>query len=231
MIGPLPYPPRHIPGFPNHVVTMVLDGPGRRFNVLSRADPTSPARLGPFVDKAKNSILKILQAMASGRREETEALTRALLDKGQTSLATYVLAASLAAKNDQPLQVIALLDKARSLPMSQEDQRWIDGAMVAIAMQLDPKKNPGEVDIGRKAAVRLMRDRLSPQQREELLVATETLGLTDQAQNLRSQILASDRNRPAFPGSASQAYTPPISHLCYLLALATMLSGLLLRRI
>jgi len=206
LIKPLSYPLRNIPDLPDHVVKMVLDGPRYRPSVFSRASKINPAKLGGYLDKAQNPVLKILIAMVSGRHKDAEKMTRELLDKDQTSLAAYMIAASLAAKNDKPLEVIGLLDKARSLSVSPLYMKLIDGAIVASAMGLDPQKFPNEISIGEKAIVRLMSNRFDAQQREELLVAAEMLGLTEQANNLKSQISALNSNKNAVSGSSRSSY-------------------------
>ena len=206
LIKPLSYPLRNIPDLPDHVVKMVLDGPYYRPSVFSRASKINPAKLGGYLDKVQNPVLKILIAMVSGRHKDAEKMTRDLLDKDQTFLAAYMIAASLAAKNDKPLEVIGLLDKARSLSVSPQYMKLIDGAIVASAMGLDPQKFPDEISIGEKAIVRLMSNRFDAQQREELLVAAETLGLTEQANNLKSQISALNSNKNAVSGPSRLSY-------------------------
>ncbi|MBL7184721.1 MAG: tetratricopeptide repeat protein [Phycisphaerae bacterium] len=156
LIKPLSYPLRNIPDLPDHVVKMVLDGPRYRPSVSSRASKIDPAKLEGYLDKAQNPVLKILIAMVSGRHKDAEKMTGDLLDKDQTSLAAYMLAASLATENDKPLEVIGLLDKARSLSVSPQYMKLIDGAIVASATGLDRQKFPDEISIGKKAVVRLI---------------------------------------------------------------------------
>jgi len=206
LVKPLSYPLRNIPDLPDHVVKMVLDGPGYRPSVSSRARKINPAKLGGYLDKVQNPVLKILIAMVSARHKDAEKMTGDLLDKEQTSLAAYMFAASLAAKNDKPLEVIGLLDKARSLSVSPRYMKLIDGAIVASAMGLDPQKFPDEISIAKKAIVRLMSNRFDAQQREELLVAAETLGFTEQANNLKSQIFALNSNKNAVSGPSRPSY-------------------------
>ena len=208
LIKPLSYPLRNIPDLPDHVVKMVLDGPGPGYilSMFSRTSKINPAKLGGYLDKVQNPVLKILIAMVSARHKDAEKMTRDLLDKDQTSLAAYMFAASLAAKNDKPLEVIGLLDKARSLSVSPQYMKLIDGAIVASAMGLDPQKFPDEISIAKKAFVRLMSNRLDAQHREELLVAAETLGLTEQANNLKSRIFALNSNKNAVSGSSGLSY-------------------------
>lgn len=197
----LSYPPRGIPGFPSHVEDLVLDGPNYSAPAVSRVPRAEPAKLGSYLDKIENPILKILVAITSGRTEDARRLTRALLETDPTSLAAYVLAATQATVDGAPLEVIALLEKARSLPMSTPYRRLLDGALVASAMELDPQKHPDQVDLGRRAALRLMGDSLNPEQREEVLAAAETLGLAEEAQNLRKQMRASTTTPSASSGS------------------------------
>jgi len=206
LIKPLSYPLRNVPDLPEHVVKMVLDGSYYRPSVSSRASKINPTKLGGYLDKAQNPVLKILIAMVSGRHKDAEKMTGDLLDKDQTSLAAYMFAASLAAKNDKPLEVIGLLDKARSLSVSPQYMKLIDGAIVASAMGLDPQKFPDEISIAKKAIVRLMSNRFDAQHREELLVAAETLGLTEQANNLKNRISALNSNKNAVSGSSRSSY-------------------------
>ena len=206
LIKPLSYPLRNIPDLPDHVVKMVLDGPGYRSSMSSRARKINPAKLGGYLDKVQNPVLNILIAMVSGRHKDAEKMTGDLLDKDSTSLAAYMFAASMAAKNAKPLEVIGLLDKARSLSVSPQYMKLIDGAIVASAMGLDPQKFPDEISIAKKAIVRLMSNRLDAQHREALLVAAETLGLTEQANNLKSRISALNSNKNAVSGSSGLSY-------------------------
>ncbi|MBP8304424.1 MAG: tetratricopeptide repeat protein [Phycisphaerae bacterium] len=223
VIRPLLWPPGQLPGIPSHVLRGVahpvtlprLNVRVNRLPVGARVSVTSgstrgplpqtldPARLGPYVDKAKDPTLKVLLAMAAGRRDQAETLAQGLIDRGRASPACCLLAATVAGQRGQSKQAMTLLEKARALPLSQEDQRSVDGAIVAYAMELDPNDAPAEVALGRAAVNRLIRDRLGPVEREELLVAAETLGLTEQAENLRTQILAA-------PVSSRPAYGPPI---------------------
>lgn len=226
VIRPLLWPPGpmgQLPGIPSHVLRGVaypvtLPRLNVRVNRLPtgvRVSMTSgstrgplpqtlePARLGPYVDKAKDPTLKVLLAMAAGRWDQAETLAQGLIDRGQASPACCLLAATVAGQRGQSKQAMALLEKARALPLSQEDQRSVDGAIVAYAMDLDPNDAPAEVALGRAAVNRLIRDRLGPVQREELLVAAETLGLMEQAENLKTQILAA-------PVGSRPAYGPPI---------------------
>lgn len=201
MVWHLAYPPRGIPGFPGHVEDLILDGPNYSAPAVSRVPRAEPAKLGSYLDKIENPILKILIAITSGRTEDARRLTRALLEANPTSLAAHVLAAAQATVDGAPLEVIALLEKARSLPMSTQYRRLLDGALVASAMELDPQKHPDQVDLGRRAALRLMGDSLNPEQREEVLAAAETLGLAEEAQNLRNQMRVSTTTPSASSGS------------------------------
>jgi tetratricopeptide (TPR) repeat protein len=213
LIEPLPYPLRNIPDVPDHVVNMVLRGPtyrpsafSRTTRVFPRASRVNPAKLGGYLGKVQNPVLKIFIAMVSKRDKDAEKMAKDLLSKDQTSLTAYMIAASLATKNDKPLEVIGLLDKARSLSVSPQYMKLIDGAIVASAMDLDPQKFRDEISVGKKAVVRLMSNRFDAQQKEELLVAAETLGLTEQANNLKSQISALNSNKNAVSGSSRSSY-------------------------
>ena len=105
------------------------------------------------------------------------------------------------------LRCLRYLDKARSLSVSPQYMRLIDGAIVASAMGgVDPQKFPDEISIAKKAIVRLMSNRLDAQHREELLVAAEALGLTEQANNLKSRISALNSNKNAVSGPSGLSY-------------------------
>ena len=56
------------------------------------------------------------------------------------------------------------------------------------------------MDIARQAAMRLMSQRLTPWEREELIVAAETLGLTEQAITLKSRFATSGHAHGGFAG-------------------------------
>lgn len=200
MVWHLSYPPQDIPGLPDHVQELILNGPNYYIPVASRVPRVESARLGSYLDQIEDPVLKILVAVTSGRTDNAEKLTRTFLESHPTSLAAYLLAAGQATVNGAPQDVIALLEKARSLPMPGPYRRLLDGALVASAMELDLQQHPAEIDLGRRAVRRLMGDRLDPEQREELLAAAETLGLAEEAENLRNQILASTTARAASPG-------------------------------
>ncbi len=211
MVWHVPYPPRDIPGFPEHVISMVLNGP--RYYAPSRPGRSKakhdPARLGPYLNEVQDPTLKILIAMAAGRNEDVRMLTQKLLRDAPTSPAGYVLAASLAGVEGRYAEAVTHLEKVRSLPLSQQHHKRLDGALLAAALELDPQKHPAEIELGKRAALRLLSHRLNPEQQEELLVATETLGLTEQAANLKKQILASAANPSRAAGAPTSRHIRP----------------------
>jgi len=199
------------PASRDHVEALLLDGPNYYFPVASRMARSEPAKLGVYLDKIDDPVLKILVAITSERPEDARRLTSAFLEANPTSLAAYILAAAQATVDGAPLEVIALLEKARSLPMSTQCRRRLDGALVASAMELDPEEHPDQTDLGKRAVLRLMGDRLDPEQREEILAAAETLGLTEEAANLRNQMRASMPPSSASSGSLRASRTHPFA--------------------
>jgi tetratricopeptide (TPR) repeat protein len=212
MIWHLACPPGMLPDFPDHVVSRVQ---GNSFHFVffgsfSRETTFDSGKLGKYLDQAKDPILRILIALTSGQYTRAESMIKLLLKKDPTCLAAYMLGAGLAADQGKPLEAIALLDRARSLPMSPHYLRLIDGALVASAMELDQATHSQHVDIGKKAAIRLLSQRITPQQREELLVATEALGLTEQSENLKSQIAAANKNMNTLARASGSRYMQPV---------------------
>jgi len=194
LIGHLPCPPPRLPDFPDHVVNVLQGGVDHYRGFFPRENQLDHTKLAKYLDQAQDPVLKILMALASGQHARAETLIKTLLKRDQTCLAAYLTGAGLASIQGKPLEAIALLDRARSLPMSPHYMRLIDGALVASAMELDQSAHGHGVNIGKQAVIRLLSHRIDPSQREELLVATEQLGLTEQTANLKAQIAAANRN-------------------------------------
>ena len=211
MIWHLSYPPRGIPGFPDHVRDAVLEGPGFYYPMRSPGAKVDPTKLGRYLNEIEDPVLNILVAMISGQTEDAKRLTKTFLEAAPTSLAAYILAASQATVDGAPLEVVTLLEKARSLPMSAQYRRLLDGALVASAMELDPQRHPAEIELGKRAVLRLMGDRMEPEQREELMAAAETLGLAEEAENLRNQILTASATRSGVSGGARASDAHPFT--------------------
>lgn len=211
LIGHLSCPPQTLPDFPDHVVKVLQGASDHSAGFFAREDPLDPTRLGKVLDQVQEPILRILMATLSGRHDKAEAVTRALLEQDQTCLAAYLLGGSLAGIQGKAQEVIALLGRARSLPMSPYYAQLIDGALVASALELDQAAHASEVNTGKQAAIRLLSRRINPPHREELLVATEQLGLTEQAANLRAQIVAASQNTNAPGPGNTLAYASPVN--------------------
>jgi tetratricopeptide (TPR) repeat protein len=188
LIVPLSYPPQSLPGFPDMITQLVLRGSDPQYRSSSREVPVDPDTLFQHMDKVTNPILKVLIALSADHQARAQALLDAQLRAESPSLTALVLSASLVAEQEKPKQAMSLLERARYLPMASQQRQTIDAALVAYAMELDPNTDPNHVAIGRQAALRLRRNRLNPDQREDLIDALETLGLADDAAQLARQV-------------------------------------------
>lgn len=205
LITDLPLPPSSLPDFPEAVLRDIANSlkhpawPGRK-------SPLRPTQLGRYVNQVKDPVLKIAVAMAAHRLNEAERMIDHLREEDPTSLVAYLLSASLRAHRDRPTEVIALLDKARSLPMSAHTRTRIDGALVASAMELDPQQHTQARSIGKQSLVRLMTQAKDPWQREELIVAADAFGVTEQAESLRRQVTVPPASTTASVGQYVPSY-------------------------
>jgi bla regulator protein BlaR1 len=203
LITNLPCPPVMLPGFPDAVLRNIEHAlkvpawPGRK-------TPLRPTQLARYLKEVKDPVLKIVLAMAAHRFNEAEGMIDRLRQEDPTSLVAYLLDASLSTQRHRPREVVTLLDKARSLPMSARDRSLIDGALVASAMELDPQQHARERDIGKHALVRLMSRAQDPWQREELIVAADAFGVAEQAESLRRQV----NTPPAASAASSRRHVP-----------------------
>jgi tetratricopeptide (TPR) repeat protein len=148
----------------------------------------NPALLGRSLDMARDPVLKILLAMVSGQKEKAETLMRDLIASDPTAVAGYLLGANLASNRAGFEEAVDLLAKARALSLPQIYLDAIDRSIVGLAVNLEPKSKGA--DICRDAVQRRMTSQLTPEEWSDLLVASERLGLKEQAQNLRQQIAA-----------------------------------------
>ncbi|MCH8194244.1 MAG: hypothetical protein IIA65_09550, partial [Planctomycetes bacterium] len=196
LIKPLPYPPRQLPDFPASVFQLI-DPSQRNPRVSNRERYTPrPNRLRKYIQVAQDLTLKIVMYLAVGDQNDARRRIEVLMSADPPGLTAYVLAASLATHEEKPLEAIALLERARALPMDSKWRQVIDGAVVAAALELDPNANAVHVDAGRKAALRLRRSAMSPGHRTELVEALEGLGQFEEAAVLARQASPSVTARP-----------------------------------
>lgn len=204
IVAPLPTPPLALPDCPDHVTRLITENRPFIYDYGQTVKNKPPlAKLAKYTGKIQHPLLKGLITLTADQLDQTRKIVTELMVTDPTCLSAYLLGASLATQQNNPAEAITLLNQSRSLPMSPSYQSLIDGALVANAMQLDPKTFPLEYQIGQQAATRLMSSPLNVVQKEELLIASESLGLTEQAQNLKQQILATleQANASAFPAS------------------------------
>ncbi|MEE8370040.1 MAG: hypothetical protein V3S00_04640, partial [Dehalococcoidia bacterium] len=123
-------------------------------------------------------------------------------------LATFILAAGIAAERDQPEQVLVLLERARPLVLSKAARRHLDGAMVAHALDLHPERGAEQLTLGQKAALRLRGARLSQTQLAELSAAMDGLELSQEAAMLARRLSPPRPARSGALASASRRASP-----------------------
>lgn len=209
LVERLIFPPRSVPGVPDPVTRLLMQGLDPRYSAGARSIATDPNRLLQHVDQADNDVLRVLILLAAARLSEAEALLTSLLATEDPSLATFMLAAGVAAEREQPEQVLELLERARPLVISKATRRRLDGAMVAYALDLHPDRGAPQVTLGQKAALRLRGGRLSQAQLAELSQAMDGLELSREAALLARRLSPARPSRAgASPSAARRRATP-----------------------
>jgi hypothetical protein len=194
LLVPMSFPPKQLSDFPPHVLASFATGPDN-FSPFGNQQETineeAAKKIAPLLDKIKSPILRILFAHKAEQKDRVDAELKKLLSAKTPVLDAYLLAASLAAEKEQWPEAVQLLQKAQYLPMKQDMRRQVDASIVT-AVQAAKAKGAGDkskdmaelLDAGQKAALRLRRAKLGPQERTELVAAMEELGLKKEAEKL-----------------------------------------------
>ena len=116
-----------------------------------------------------------------------------LFDKSKTNVDAWYLSAVLAVSEQRWDDAATSFETMRSLPMTAETRRQIDGHLVALATQgligeLKNKEHEKVLRSAKSAALRLRRGTLSQDQRVVLVAVFETLELNDEAEKMEGRI-------------------------------------------
>ncbi len=108
----------------------------------------------------------------------------------------YLLAIGVLSKQEKWVDASAWLERARSLPMGAATRKLIDTALVGnatvgIKLDLDSPEYAPVKESAKLAVMRLRRDNLSAEERQEILDAMATLGLTQEAEKMEQDLAAS----------------------------------------
>ena len=193
LLEPMSFPPQELTNFPPNVIGLLMSGENNPCAQIFSSDerPNWDAeKLEPIIRKVSDPTLRILLANHNDMPKIVDSTLSEMLAKKPPQLDAYLLAAGKAAADMQFEKSAELLEKATLLPMKQELRQRIDAAVVATVLAARDGERPQDnlLKIGRDAALRLRRQRLDPQQRQQLLAALETLGLEGEAKKLEKQM-------------------------------------------
>ena len=184
----LQFPPDSLASFPEQVLSITGNPEISNFGAPVNLDGE---RLAPALEKVKSPILKVLLTYhidPEGKR--TGALLKEMLEAKEPSLDAYILAAAhAAAVEGNPEEGVAILQRARYLPMTRTMRTTIDSSMVAWCLEADEPADSVRA-AAREAALRLRRATMDPDQRQRLVAAMEQLGLTEEAEKFEKKIAA-----------------------------------------
>ena len=204
---PLAFPPSELVDFPPEISGLLSarSGDDASTDGSAAAPDWDAKKVEACVRKLKDPTLRVLAAFQHGLDKIVDATIAEMLARKPPSIDAYLLAAAKAQADSHFAKAIALLEKAGRLPLKQEVCRRIDIALVAGVLAAKEADQRGEEILkpGRDAALRLRRQRLDQQQREQL-VGAGNLGLKDEAVKLEKQAAPA----AGVPSFSSYAPTP-----------------------
>lgn len=196
---PFEFPPKELTDFPQDIFIIATGGANNPYYGREMIQSTvwEAKKIEPLLKKIKNPTLRLLLAKRYELPKVVESTLKEMLAKKPPSFDAYLLAASKASTDSKFEESIKLLEKARHLPMKPQMRQRVDAALVAAVLAIKEAIKKGkEVDkdilkAGRDAALRLRRQRLDQQKRDQLLLAFEELGLKKEAEKLEKRMVAS----------------------------------------
>ncbi len=203
------FPPTSLVNFPPMLLQM-LTNDGQRFG-LSMSEPTwQDEDLLKVLPQVKDPILRVLLAASIEEDDLIDSTLAEVLAAETPSLDAYLMAAGRAADKDDVDKALALLDKARYLPMTRAMRRRVDGSIVSLVLSLDemPAEDSDLLELAQGAALRLRHGTIAQQERTQLVSALEELGLTKEAKRLE-QKTASRATSVRNYSSRTTPSTPP----------------------
>jgi len=199
-------------GFPPSAISLGLSS-----EVVQTAGPrvegedAKEGRMGPeelrkAADLVQHPVVKLLLLVRAGDEAAAAKLMEQRLAAPEPDAASHLLAAAWAEKQGDYARAAEVAKKALFLPLSKETRKALDGAFLAWA-ESDRGSEPVQA-AAREAALRMRRDALTPEARQQLAAVMDTLGLTNEAEKLAGQ----DAGAAPSPGSyfpqASRVQTP-----------------------
>ena len=202
------FPPNELWAFPPQVLAQVSrDGGGDLFDPFGGGEEPKwgNKELIEALPKVENLTLRLLLAHKAEQDELVEKAIAELLAAPKPTLDTYLLASGWAAESEKPSEAIALLEKARYLPMPRAVRKKLDSQVVALVLERKEEETAtdDEVKIGQDAALRLRMAVNEPEQRSALVIAMEELGLSKEAERLEQQATPQ-------PSGGGMAYAAPL---------------------
>ena len=208
LIKPIGFPPKELTSFPENVSSLLFPsengGPfGGQFEGMDEEQWLE--KIGPHISKAKNPILRSMLMMRKIQLEGADDLKVAsvdlkkyldgLLAAEKPDADAYLLAAGLAYEVADFEKSTGVLEKLRNLPLSKTMRQNVDSAMVAVATQgitddLKSAENKNILASAKSAALRLRRARLSAEERTQLVIVFEGLGLNKEAEKMEKKLAA-----------------------------------------
>ena len=210
-------PPNQINSLPENVYSVLIGtDPYTRFNE-SAEEPDKKWIEGfdSHIQKAKHPVFKIvLQLVVAQSREAEDEDSKKdfyvdvkksideLLAADSTNVDAIYIAACIAAHQQRWVDSANYLEKMRNLPLSSDQRQMVDSHLIALATKgaiakLKSKEMEPVLTSAKSAALRLLRNRLSGEERASLITVFETIGLNTEAEKLESKL--SDSNS-TFPG-------------------------------
>lgn len=190
------FPPEQLPDFPPFLLSLFGDA---NSNYYARNWQPDSDKLKAALAKVKNPILKALLANKVEDEAAVAAALQSMTEAKEAMLSPLLLSATWAAKKERWDEAILQLKKVEYLPLTKEQRRTVDASVLSWMLQkLDGGKELDEKDpvaiAAREAALRLRRDTLSGEQKQELAEAMERLGLAAEAKRLTAALNASAAN-------------------------------------
>ena len=201
LLAPLMFPPKELAAFPPNVLMLFSTDANRSPFGTPMVPPggvdQAAAKIKPLLAGVNSPVLRVLLAHQAELDDAVDGGIAKMLAAQTPTIDAYLLAAARAGEQENHAEVVRLLEKARYLPMKQQTRQTVDAAIVAAALAVkDDSRHSSQpadqlVEAGRQASLRLRRARLNPQERNELIVAMEDLGLKKEAAKLDALAAAS----------------------------------------
>ena len=179
------------------------------------AEELSPELLEPVIPQLNSPELRVLAWHWADNEEELLKELKAFEESSDAE--KKLTAAGYWFQKQDPLKSYQLLAEARFLPLESAERTAVDGQLALIGMMLaQAGTDISELEIARRAALRLRRNLRTPQQEQQLTPAMIALGLGDvvtqiQTARLRRGALARNRSSSANRGKMSAKFAKALT--------------------